>query len=44
MTTNDEKGESSINAIERALDEAAFNMASLRTAPVSLTNLPTHDH
>jgi hypothetical protein len=40
MTTNDEKGESSINAIERALDEAAFNMASMRTAPAPQLTFP----
>jgi len=44
MTANHEKGESSQDSLQRALDEAAFSMASLRKNTSASTNLPTHGH
>jgi hypothetical protein len=45
MASNYEAGESSHNAIDRALEEAAFNMASLRKAqPSASTALPILRH
>jgi hypothetical protein len=44
MAANDETGESSHDALQRALDEAASNMANLRKAPNASTALPTRKH
>jgi hypothetical protein len=43
MMANHEKGESSQDGLQRALDEAAFNMASLRKGTSSQPALPLTD-